>query len=367
MRTLSEPKGSFMKAELITITKSEIYKPSQAETVKYSNSFTDQDMSPNSKKAYLSDWEDFCMWCAGNRRQFMPASPNDVADYLEDRAKNCWIGFSGKGRDFQEKQPLKWNSLDRRLTAITKIHQYNGFDFSRKDPAIKRTLAGIKRVLSKDHTHQILEDRKSPLLTSDVDKMVNSLPDTLTGKRDRALLLIGFSGALRRSELTNIQKEHLQFFKEGIVIILPWSKTGMREVNIPYGSNPNTCPVRSLQDWINSAKIESGAVFRAINRHGQIQSKALSCKSVVLIINQNNYILGVVKDAQERKTLDSTVVIPDFGGHSLRAGFVTQTILNGVPEHAIMNQTGHKKSDTLKKYIREVNKWKNNASMKLGL
>ncbi len=356
-----------MKNELIAITPSEIYNPSKVESTRYTNSFTEQDMAKTSIGAYLSDWEDFYIWCNQKGRQLLPSNPHDVADYLEDRAKNSWVGISGKTRDLKEKQPLKWNSLERRLTAITKINQYNGHEFNRKDPAIRRTLGGIKRVLSKEQTHQIIEDRKSPVLMEDIRKMIDSLTDSLTDKRDKALLLIGFSGALRRSELVNIQKEHLQFLKEGIVLLLPWSKTGMRDVIIPYGSNPNTCPVRALQDWINAAKIESGAVFRAINKYGQIQPTALSCKSVVLIINRNNYIREKIKDAEEKKTHDSTVVIPDFGGHSLRAGFVTQAILNEAPEYAIMNQTGHKKSDTIKKYIREVNKWNNNAAMKLGL
>lgn len=356
-----------MKNELMTITPSQVYDPSQIEPAKYTNSFTSEDMAKSSLNAYLSDWEDFCMWCNQKRRQFMPANPHDVADYLEDRAKNFWIGISGKGRQLKEKQPLKWNSLDRRLTAITKIHQYNGHEFSRKDPAIRRTLKGIRRVLSKEQTHRIVEDRKSPVLSDDIRKMVESLSDTLVGKRDKALLLIGFSGALRRSELANIHKEHLQFLKEGIVLLLPWSKTGMREVNIPYGSNPFTCPVRALHDWINAAKIEQGPIFRAINRHNQIQPTALSGRAVVLIITRNQHIRETIKEAEEKQLHDSTINIPDFGGHSLRAGFVTQAILNDVPEHAIMGHGGWKKSDTLKKYIREVNKWKNNAAIKLGL
>ncbi len=355
-----------MKTELMPITPSEIYNP-KMEPVRYTNSFTEEDMAKSSLNAYLSDWEDFCMWCNQNSRQFMPASPHTVADYLEDRAKNSWVGFSGKGRELKEKSPLKWNSLDRRLTAISKIHQYTGFEFIRKDPAIKRTLSGIKRSLSKEQTHRILEVRKSPVLMEDIKKMVEAIPETLAGKRDRALLLIGFAAALRRSELANIHKEHLTFQKEGILLLLPWSKTGMREIPIPYGSNFATCPIRALQEWIDAAKINSGPIFRAVNRHGNVQPNALSDKAVVLIITRNSYIRETVKTAEEKQTTDSTVAVPDFGGHSLRAGFVTQAILNDVPEHAIMAHTGHKKSDTLKKYIRDVNKWKNNAASKLGL
>lgn len=356
-----------MKNELIAITPSEIYSPNTKTTARYSNSFTAQDMADSSLNAYLSDWEDFCMWSTSNNHQFMPASPHTVADYLEDRAKNSWVGISGKDRKLKEKPPLKWNSLERRLTAISKTHQYNGFEFSRKDLAIKRTLSGIKRTLSKEQTHRILEVRKSPILLDDLKKMMNAIPDSLSGKRDRALLLIGFSAALRRSELASIHMEHLTFQKEGLLLLLPWSKTGMREIPLPYGSNFTTCPVRSLQEWILAADIQSGPVFRAVNRYGQVQPTALSDKAVALIIARNGHIQETIKTAKEKQSADPTVAVPDFGGHSLRAGFVTQAILNDVPEHAIMAHTGHKKSDTLKKYIRDVNKWKNNAASKLGL
>jgi integrase len=356
-----------MENELITITHSEIFNPTEQRAVRYTNSFTEKEMELSSLDAYLSDWEDFCMWCKQNSRQFMPTHPHDVADYLEDRARNSWVGISGKKRKLKEKDPLKWNSLERRVTAITKIHQYNGHKLNRNDSAIKRTLASIRKELSKEQPHQIIEDRKSPVLMEDLRKMVDSLPDTLVGKRDRALLLIGFAGALRRSELANIKREHLTLVNEGYEILFPWTKTGMKKVHIPYGSNFCTCPVRSLQVWMKEAGIEEGPIFRAINKHGQIQTDALSGKAVALIINRNGHIQNIIKETEEERFRDKNIAMPDFGGHSLRAGFVTQAILNGAPEHSIMAQTGHKKSDTLKKYIREADKWKNNAAMKLGL
>ena len=360
-------KGAMMKNELMTITHSEIFNPSEMKTLRYTNSFTEKDMESSSIDAYLSDWEDFCIWCRENNRLFIPANPHDVADYLEDRARNSWVGISGKGRQLKEKAPLKWNSLERRLTAIVKIHQYNGHEVNRKDPAIKRTLGGIRKELSKEQPHRIIEDRKAPVLMEDLRKMIESLPDTLSGKRDRALLLIGFTCALRRSELANIRREHLKLVKEGYELLLPWSKTGKREPLIPYGSNFSTCPVRSLQEWMREAAIEEGPVFRAINKHGHIQSSALSSKAVAIIITRNGHIKRIIREKEEKRILDNTIEVPDFGGHSLRAGFVTQAHLNGVPEHAIMAQTGHKKSDTIKKYIRETDKWKNNAAMRLGL
>lgn len=334
---------------------------------RYTNSFTEQQMAKASLNAYLSDWEDFCIWCNENQRKPMPASAATVADYLEDRATNSFIGISGKKRELQEKPPLKWNSIDRRLTAISKVHAYNGHPFSRKDPAIKGTLQGMKRSLSQNQPHQIIEDRKSALLTTDINKMIESLPNNLQGKRDRAILLVGFVGALRRSELASIQIEHLKSVPEGYTLFLPWSKTGQREVVIPYGSNLQTCPVRALKEWITIANINSGAVFRSVNRHNQIQSKELSDKAITLIINRNQHIKETVLKAELNKTLDTTTSMPSFGGHSLRAGFATQAHLNGASERDIMLQGGWKKRETLDKYIRETDKWKNNAASKLGL
>lgn len=332
---------------------------------RYRNSFTEHDMAKNSVNAYLSDWEDFCLWCTENNRLFMPASPYDVADYLEERASKTWMGFSGKSRSLQLKQPLKWNSLNRRLTAISKVHQYNEQTFNRKDPAITCTLKGIKNKLSQEQPHRIKEKRKSPLCKTDLIHMLNALPNNLIGIRDRALLLIGFTCALRRSEIVNIHLEHLQLNENGFKLNIYWSKTGERTPIIPYGSNPLTCPVRALKNWIQAANIISGPLFRSINRHGQIQDKSLSDKAIELIIKRNQYLQERKQEAEACK--DATKPIPNFGGHSLRAGFVTQSYLNGASEVDIMAQTGHRKSDTLKKYIREIDEWKNNAAIKLGL
>lgn len=354
-----------MENDLIKIT-SEIYDPPQQYSY-YTNSFTPHDIAENTRNAYLSDWEDFCLWCEKKNCKYLPADPCVVADYLADRAKNSWKGISGRERAIKEKQPLKWNSLQRRLTAICKTHQYNGLTFNRQHPAIKKTMAGIRRIFSKDYPERIFETRKDPTLVEDVKKMIDALPNTLTGVRDRAILLIGFAGALRRSEIVQICFEHLRFSKEGIELFIPWSKTGTRNVYIPFGSNYKTCPIRSLKDWIHESQINQGALFRAINRHGQIQTKALSDKSVALIIQRNWYIQDKINTAKNKASRDLTEYIPSYSGHSLRAGFVTTAILNDVPEHSIMSQTGHKKSDTVKKYIRLTDKWRDNAATKLGL
>lgn len=359
-----------MENELVVVTP-ELQELASPELNIYSNSYTKYSKARNTLDAYKSDWADFHAWCIKRQCRCFPADPRDVADYLEDRATNSWIGPLGKNKKLQEKQPLKWNSLQRRLTTISKMHKQLNLPFNPNDQAIKDTLSGIKRKLSEEQVHRIEETRKSPTLIDEIRKMIQAIPvekegrDHLIGIRDRALLLIGFAGALRRSEIAKIHLEHLTFVKEGIELLIPWSKTGRRDIAIPYGSNPETCPVRTVQDWIKAAGINEGPLFRPINKWGQMQDSAITDKAVVLVIQRNPYIMEKVRSAVEKNSVTSEV--PNFGGHSLRAGFVTQSILNGVPEHVIMAHTGHKKSDTLKKYIRQTNKWKDNAATKLGL
>jgi integrase len=286
---------------------------------------------------------------------------------LEDRARNKSLGISGKNRSLTEKEPLKWSSLQRRLAAISKIHQYNEKPFDRKHPAIQQTLSGIKRSLSQHNSKQIVENRKTPILSEDILKMIESLPKTLAGIRDKAILLVTFAAALRRSEIASIQIENLVFEKEGVEISLAWSKVGPRKVSVPFGNSVVTCPVIALRDWIKRANIKEGFIFVGINRHEQLQKTHLSDKAISLIIQRNGHIKDMIQEAEEKSKNDPTIIIPDFGGHSLRAGFATTAILKGVPEHAIMSHGGWKKSDTMKKYIRETNKWKNNAALSLGL
>lgn len=351
----------------LVVAESESFEVSRPNSTIYSNSFTRHDKAANTINAYASDWQDFTMWCSQRNCSFMPANPCDVADYLEDRAKNKWNGISGKNSSMTEKEPLKWNSLQRRLSSISKIHQYNELPFDRKHPSIAKTLNGIKRILSKHSTSQIEEERKSPILTTDIIKMIEALPQSLAGARDRAILLIGFAGAFRRSEISGICIEHLTFFEHGVEVMLPWSKTGPRKTPITLGSSLLTCPITALRNWIQLAGIVEGPVFVGINRHGKLQKESLSDRAIALIIQNNAYLTEKVNKAKEKAQQDPTIAIPDFGGHSLRSGFATTAILNKVPEHLIMAQGCWKKSDTMKKYIRETNRWSNNASLGLGL
>lgn len=270
---------------------------------------------------------------------------------MADRASNSWLDSKGKKR-----APLKVSTLERRLTTISRAHNTGCFPFDRKHPTIQATWKGIK------NTHRVAQTRKDPILIEDLREMIEQIPieknsrPILRGMRDRAILLIGFSGAFRRSELAEIQHEDLKFTREGIIINLKRSKTDQigegRDIAIPYGSNPVTCPVRTLQDWLAKAKINNGPLFRAINKHGQVASKAISHHAIAIMIKDNPFLIGRSES---------------FSGHSLRSGFATTAALAGVPEYQIMRQTGHKKSDTIKKYIRISSVWKENAASKIGL
>ncbi len=334
------------------------------------NEYAKRSMSKSTIYSYGSDWIDFKYWCESKKLPFIPASPSTVAGYMADRASNCWISKNGK-----KMNPLKVSTLERRLTTISIAHHKGCFPFDRKHPTIQATWKGIK------NTHGVAQTRKDPILIEDLRKMIELIPiddrssylyieedgrkinsfneywkPVLKGIRDRAILLIGFAGAFRRSELVALRMEDLKFTKEGIVVNLKRSKTDQigegRDIAIPYGSNPLTCPVRNLQDWLTSAKIDNGPLFRAINRHGQVAAKAISHRSVARMIKANPFLIGRSES---------------FSGHSLRSGFATTAALAGVPEHEIMRQTGHKKSDTIKKYIRISSLWKENAASKIGL
>lgn len=289
----------------------------------------------NTVKAYRTDWQDFVTWCAAYGVDALPATAETVARYLTARATD-----------------VKVSTLQRRLSAISQAHTAKRFSrFSVLDEPLKSVWAGIRRV------HGVAQQGKAPVVTADIKAMVDSLPGGLLGLRDRALLLVGFAGAFRRSELVSLTRGDIQFTTDGLTIHLRRSKTDQegqgRLVGIPYGSHRETCPVRSVQAWLEAAGITEGPLFRSINRHGQMQAGALSDKAVALI----------VKRWAEAAGLDST----QYAGHSLRAGLATAAAQAGVAERVIMAQTGHHSADMVRRYIREGSLFRENAAAEVGL
>lgn len=323
--------------------------------------------SDNTLNGYASDWEDFDMWCKQRQLQSLPASPQVVAAYLSDRATNSWRGPSGRLRNMTDKAPLKLPTLHHRVWGIRSKHIEHGLPFDASSKEITNVLDGLRK------SNTAKEERKTPLLLEDLSKISEQLQSAIEAKntapvrgriaiRDRALLNLGFISAMRRAEIASLTMKDIKFVDNGIEIHIMQSKTGERELVVPFGSNPYTCPVRSLKAWLQEANITEGPIFRAVNRHGHVSNRPMAPHSIALIIQGNDYIQDKTKEAKLKGQ-----AVPSYGGHSLRAGFVTTAIIKGVPEDLIMAQTGHKKRDTLDKYIRRTNKWVDNAATRIGI
>lgn len=296
--------------------------------------YVGESISANTKKAYQSDYRQFESWCKAADFSALPATPAAVADYFSDMAK------SG----------AKASTISRRRAAIRLAHVSAGHADVTANALVRATLKGIKRSLG------TAPDKKSPVLTNDVKAMVGTLDGSLKDLRDKALLLIGFTAGMRRSELVGIDVDHIEECAEGIRLLIPRSKTDQegegRVIGIARGSNPATCPVRALNAYLSAAVIETGSVFRSVNRHGQIGGR-LTAQSVALVVKASAKAAGLNPET--------------YSGHSLRAGLVTQAAIAGVTAENIMRQTGHKSHNTVMGYIRIANVFSDNASGALGL
>jgi integrase len=286
------------------------------------------------KRAYSADWRDFRSWCSLRAVPSLPAAPQTVVLYLTELSAT-----------------RKVSTLVRRLSAISQAHQVAGFESPAQSAAARTLMAGIRRAKG---TAPVV---KAPTLIEDIRAMLATLPAGLSGTRDRALLLTGFAGAFRRSELVALDHADLEFNARGLVVTLRRSKTDQeghgRKVALPYGSTFETCPVRSMQAWLEESGITDGPLFRAINRHGQMQSGRLSGVAVARIVKRCIGAAG----------LDPS----NYSGHSLRSGFATTAAIAGASERAIMNQTGHQSTKMVRRYIRDGNLFRDNAAAKLGL
>lgn len=279
--------------------------------------YMDASQSSATKRAYASDLRHFL--AHGGK---VPCSPKRLAKYLAESA-NYGLAVA---------------TLERRITAIHKAHADQKLPSPARSEIVKQVMQGIRRTLGVKQ-RQVKPLTKDDLLTA-VDAIVKAhMP--VRAARDRAILLIGFASAMRRSELVGICVEHLTFSPAGLDIELPASKTDQekhgRTVFIPYGKSSH-CPVQALMYWLKSAGIRTGHVFRSVNRYDGIAKQGLTPQSVALIVKAAMAQAGT--DAQ------------NFSGHSLRAGYCTSAAEQGQPTWQIREQTGHRSDTTLAKYIR---------------
>ena len=286
----------------------------------------------NTLRAYKSDFKDFGAFCSRHGLSSLPTEPKIVSLYLTHLSKNSKI-----------------STLRRRLVSIGMVHKLKGHYLDTKHPIIVENLMGIRRVIGS------IQKGKKPLLINHLKLIINSINEHNINDnkkfRDKAIILIGFGGGFRRTELISIDYEDLEFVPEGLKITLRKSKTdqfgeGMIK-GLPYFDDENYCPVINLKRWLEISNIKSGPIFRRFSKGSVLTNNRLTDQSVVLLIKEHLGLAG----------LDNK----NFAGHSLRSGFATVAADSGADERSIMAMTGHKTTQMVRRYIREANLFKNNA------
>ena len=293
----------------------------------------------NTIRAYKSDFKDFGAFCIKHSFKTLPTEPKIVALYLT----------------YLSSKDAKMSTLRRRLVSIGMIHKLKGHYLDTKHPVIIENLMGIKR------TKGSIQRGKKPILINQLKAIINVINeekiDEIKKIRDKTIILVGFGGGFRRTELISIDHEDLEFVPEGVKITIKRSKTdqfgeGMIK-GLPYFSNQEYCPVVHLKKWLEISKIKNGSIFRRFTKGCSLNKNRLTDQSVVLLIKSYLNLAGI-----ENK---------NYSGHSLRSGFATVSAESGADERSIMAMTGHKSTQMVRRYIQEANLFKNNALNKIKL
>ena len=285
--------------------------------------FIRESLSANTRKAYRADLAHFTDWGGS-----LPATADLVARYLADQADT-----------------LAPSSLARRVATLSKVHQANAWPNPCRSEIVRATMRGIKRVKG------TAQEQARPLLREDLFILLDALRDDARGKRDRALLLIGWAGGFRSSELVGLDLADIEEVRDGLVLHLRRSKTDQtgqgRKIGIPLGRTRH-CPVVSLSAWLRVLASEEGPIFRPVDRHGNVQSDRLRSDAVSTILRNRLAISGIDPEG--------------YSGHSLRAGLATSAIKAGVPTYKVRAQTGHATDLMLSRYVRDAGLFDGNAA-----
>ena len=280
-------------------------------------------ISESTRRAYKSDLAHFEAW-GGT----LPATPALVASYLAAYADDLSVA-----------------TLVRRIATLSKVHEMAGVSNPCRSDIVRATFRGIKRLRG------TAQAQAKPLLKEDLVLILDNLGETTREVRDRTLLLLGFAGGFRRSELVGLDRRDIAPVRHGLIVTLRFSKTDQegrgRQIGIPHGRTRH-CPVTALDEWLGRSGIESGPIFRPVDRHGHIQSERLSGEAVS----------RVIRDRLEGAGIDST----GYSGHSLRAGFATSAVQAGVSTLKIRAQTGHASDAMLARYVRDNELFIGNAA-----
>jgi integrase len=319
------------KSELAPVERGELA-PLEADVAR-ARHFAEQATAPNTRRAYAADWRAFASWCQARAVEAERAAPALVAVYLASMADagapapTIERAYAGVASALREHHPEEW-------------------PLGRRPPACGQVLRGIRRVAS----HRVTPKRAAVL--AELDELLAACSDGIAGLRDRAVLLVGFAGAMRRSELVGLDVGDCAFVDEGLRVIVGRSKTDPTgkglEKGIARGRKAYRCPVRALRAWLDAAGILEGPVFRRVTKGGKVLPKRLGDRSVALIV--------------KRAAQGAGLPWAQFAGHSLRAGFVTEAARQRKPLDAMMRQTGHRSVASLLLYIRHATIFEENAS-----
>jgi len=279
-------------------------------------------LTDNTRRAYQGDLADFLRWGG-----VVPCSPKTIAAYIANRAETH--------------SP---HTITRRVVGISRAHVSQGFADPAKNDVVRTVLRGVRK------THVRSQRQVAPLLKQDLLSLLPLMQGT-KGIRDRALILLGFATALRRSELIALDVQDLSFVNEGLIVLLRKSKTDQmgegRKIAVPYGRT-SACPVKAIEEWLEHAQITSGAIFRSVSKGGRIAEERLSAQTVAVVL----------KIYAQKAGLKAS----DVSGHSLRSGLVTSAAQVGASAYKIQQQTGHRSAEMLNRYIRDANLFENNAA-----
>jgi integrase len=304
----------------------------------------------NTNKAYAADWKHFARWCRLKGAEPLPPSSEMIGLYLADLAAPT-----------NGSPTLSVSTIERRLSGLAWNYAQRGFTLDRKNRHIASVLAGIKR------KHARPPVQKEAILAEDILAMVATLPYDLRGLRDRAILLIGYAGGLRRSEIISLDVHKddtpgsggwIEIMEKGALLTLN-AKTGWREVEIGRGSKNQTCPVHALEQWLHFAKIDFGPVFVGTSRDGKRASdKRLNDRHVARLIKRTVLDAGIRADLPEKERL------AHFSGHSLRAGLASSA---EVDERYVQKQLGHASAEMTRRYQRRRDRFRVNLTKAAGL
>lgn len=285
--------------------------------------------------AYESDWNDFCDWCRYHHQTSYPAKPETIVNYINDLADYA-----------------KASTIRRRISAISENYNASGDHVENPCRAwiVKEALIGLTRLKG------TVQKGKTPIYWEEIEEMIHRMDlSSLQALRDRAVLLLGFMGAFRRSELAGLDVEDIRKYPQGIVVTIRHSKTDQtsagQQIGIPYLSHSSMDCIHALQEWLTAAGITSGPLFRSFLKNDKVSSRRLSDKSINLIVKKYAASIGLNPEM--------------YGAHSLRHGFATYAALQGVEERLIMKQTRHRSVEMVRRYINEADLFTNNPIDKI--